>query len=1506
MARLGRLGFLGVAVVFHVIYILSIFDVYFRSPIVSGMRAYSVDTARAPAQRLVLYVGDGLRADKAFQFFPDPSPSANHNDSSAQELRPLAPFLRSKVLDEGTFGVSHTRVPTESRPGHVALIAGLYEDVSSVTTGWKLNPVNFDSVFNRSRHTWQWGSPDILPMFSTGAVPGRVTDDTYGAEFEDFSKDATELDYWVFDKVKQLFEDAKTDADLNARLRQDKIVFFLHLLGLDTTGHAYRPYSREYLHNIKVVDEGVKEITKLIDDFYSDDQTAYIFTADHGMSDWGSHGDGHPDNTRTPLIAWGAGVATPNTVSSGTAAGHEDGFSHDWHLDHVQRHDVAQADVATLMAYLAGLEFPVNSVGELPLSYLDASDEEKAKAMLVNARGILEMYRVKEEAKKATVFRYKPYPSFAGVGQTADERLKQLENMAEDGRYQQAIDDSDALMRLGLQGLRYLQTYDWLFLRTLVTAGYLGWIAFAFTTAVDAYILDGKFDAKRTASSVTAFASVLVALYSFLFVQSSPLTYYLYALFPVMFWEEVFVRRSALAAGKNKLFTKFSGEDRVKLSLNFLAYIGILEVMVQSYYHREIYTICYLLATAWPAFYGMQFLLENIILCATWALGCVSMSIFTLLPAIKTESTTMILIGGLLILAVGVIYIEKSLLSSTSRSKSGLGAPKADGTSRMILGIQVGLVALAMLVTRSSVASLQAKQGLPLGTQLVGWFTLASHRQSMQRAITPPSPADSEERSTFRTERLTRWASASSLYQAALMASKNGTEPATSSAMPATPTSPTATVAFITQSKQPADTTEEVGGIQRTDTDSTDTASVASYGRPTTLKPLRPEDSKVSLLSRLQTNTDEQSWRRTMKRYPVVVQIIIVILFLPVFGAAFLYVCWKNLKRRLSSRSAMDRGRLPSNADYRRPSVADAAMVKPEGEEEVPPEAPEADPAAKPNGQGEIQSEVPEEVPPETPEEDPARKPNGQGGVQPEVPEEESKDIKRSWSLRRSWSKIKASRQPQPIPLLPREKQPATSINTVESSRSAVRGRSEIREEDPTSSKRSIARNVPKTTRPGASSVVTIKDRSRSNSRDRPFQPLRRTSSRTSSRGSLRALPRMREGDPNMLERIWSSESVAGSPPRLPALINDYQPNTTTRGRASVRPLRAVHAQDSSTAVRPLAPASNRTQSVPAAGSPPASAAPSVNPQLAARTRRRSNSQASTRLPPTVQTRDFGARVQPPVVPISATFATNRAQSVPRAAAGRRRSSTVSTDVVHDIPRDHYLHRLVVIFLAFGPMFIILTISYEGLFYLAITATLVSWVRLEHRIHQRHLPTSSPPASTDPSLQLTTPLAPALSAAKARERALETGDYRALTLADARICLFFLFLLQSAFFSTGNIASISSFSLDAVYRLLPIFDPFSQGALLLLKLLAPFALVSANLGILTRRLKLRGGSLFAVVMGIGDYLTLRFFWEVKDEGSWLDIGESITLFRYCEYAVHIRGGAGGAQRGFHQGGRVCG
>ncbi|KAL4769717.1 Phosphatidylinositolglycan class N-domain-containing protein [Aspergillus nidulans var. acristatus] len=941
MARLGRTGFLTLAVVFHLIYAYSIFDIYFVSPIVSGMRSFRVERgpgSEAPAKRLVLFVADGLRADKAFELTPDPDLA---EDSNGDDLTFLAPFIRSRVLSHGTFGISHTRVPTESRPGHVALIAGLYEDVSAVTTGWKLNPVNFDSVFNRSRHTWSWGSPDILLMFKEGAVSGRVDADTYGEELEDFTSDATALDVWVFDKVKELFASAKNDPELNAKLREDKNVFFLHLLGLDTTGHAYRPYSKEYLRNIKLVDQGIKEISQLVEDFYGDDKTAFVFTADHGMSDWGSHGDGHPDNTRTPLVAWGSGVAPPKQPQRGVPSGHEDGVSADWHLNQVQRNDVAQADVAALMAYLVGLDFPTNSVGQLPLEYIEGTPREKALAAFANTQEVLEMYHVKEEHKKAALLRYRPFePLASDYGNSAEQRLAMIKDLIDRGFYEDAIEKSAALFTTALEGLRYLQTYDWLFLRTIVTLGYVGWIAYALTTVIHLHVLHGASESDRTTASISFFSSVLVALFSVFLYQGSPWRYYLYGFFPIFFWEEVFARRKTFHAGREILLGHVrSVGDHFSFGFQLLLYVGVLEALVHSYFQREIYTVCFILGGFWPVFYGLDFLRKHAAICGTWSVGCLLMSTFTLLPANKVEDIDTITYGGAFMLLTGLLYLlfEDEILGTSHQpaAVSGKG-------SRNIMGLQLGMVLLALIVTRSSAASLQAKQGLPFGNQVVGWGVL-----------------------------------------------------------------------------------------------------IASL-------------------------------------------------------------------------------------------------------------------------------------------------------------------------------------------LLP-----------------------------------------------------------------------------------------------------------------------------------------------------------------------------------------------------------FAHRLY---------------------------------------PNSHYLHRLMIIFLTFSPTFIILTISYEGLFYFAFCMTLVTWVRLEHATYVY----TAKPVAKQVQETVESPKKASTDATAVVDG--ETYRFRTLTVSDARVALFFFFLLQSAFFSTGNIASISSFSLDSVYRLIPVFNPFSQGALLILKLLIPFAIISANLGILNRRLEVAPSALFMVVMAISDVMTLNFFYMVRDEGSWLDIGTTISHF----------------------------
>lgn len=221
----------------------------------------------------------------------------------------------------------------------------MYEDVSAVTRGWSTNPVPFDSVFNQSSHTFSFGSNDILPMFKLGASdPDRVDTFSYGHEFEDFSKDAVGLDLFVLDQLKELIKNSTTNAILDRTMRSEGTVFFLHLLGLDTTGHSYRPHGPEYHRSIRVVDFVVQETVRLLQEFYMDDgETAFVFTADHGMSTLGNHGDGTPDNTRTPLVAWGKGVAFEEGERSGN-----DQYSHRWELEGARR-DVEQADIAVLM-----------------------------------------------------------------------------------------------------------------------------------------------------------------------------------------------------------------------------------------------------------------------------------------------------------------------------------------------------------------------------------------------------------------------------------------------------------------------------------------------------------------------------------------------------------------------------------------------------------------------------------------------------------------------------------------------------------------------------------------------------------------------------------------------------------------------------------------------------------------------------------------------------------------------------------------------------------------------------------------------------------------------------------------------------------------------------------------------------------------------------------------------------------------------------------------------------
>ncbi|XP_033251404.1 GPI ethanolamine phosphate transferase 1-like [Drosophila miranda] len=177
------------ALVVHVLLLGSIFVIYFRSPVINGLKPHTPFIGyglEAPANRMVLIVTDGLRAAS---FFED---NCRH-----------VPHLREIFMREGLVGISRTLLKC-----------------------WKENPIDFDTVLNRCGHSYSWGAPDILNIFQklAGENDPRMYFDAYSHDMDFSGKHKTyELDEWVFRQVRFLLNRKKDEL----RKYQPKTVYLL-------------------------------------------------------------------------------------------------------------------------------------------------------------------------------------------------------------------------------------------------------------------------------------------------------------------------------------------------------------------------------------------------------------------------------------------------------------------------------------------------------------------------------------------------------------------------------------------------------------------------------------------------------------------------------------------------------------------------------------------------------------------------------------------------------------------------------------------------------------------------------------------------------------------------------------------------------------------------------------------------------------------------------------------------------------------------------------------------------------------------------------------------------------------------------------------------------------------------------------------------------------------------------------------------------------------------------
>lgn len=75
------------AIFVHIILLLSIFDIYFKSPIINNVPV-TISKSKAPAKRLVLFVADGLRAEALIKT----------KETAIEDMKEVAPFLRFFIL----------------------------------------------------------------------------------------------------------------------------------------------------------------------------------------------------------------------------------------------------------------------------------------------------------------------------------------------------------------------------------------------------------------------------------------------------------------------------------------------------------------------------------------------------------------------------------------------------------------------------------------------------------------------------------------------------------------------------------------------------------------------------------------------------------------------------------------------------------------------------------------------------------------------------------------------------------------------------------------------------------------------------------------------------------------------------------------------------------------------------------------------------------------------------------------------------------------------------------------------------------------------------------------------------------------------------------------------------------------------------------------------------------------------------------------------------------------
>ena len=224
--------------------------------------------------------------------------------------------------------------------------------ISEMMTGVPNAPINglrnFDLNHPGNNDPWLLAAND--PRYKVGIVGSYVMGNLYSS-FEEINFQNTfkgHSDYYDGDlETLEVANDWLSNSMFN--------VMAIHFSGPDKVGHTWGADSDEYRDKLLHVDKQVSSLLQLIPQNWS-----VVVTADHGMTDMGTHGSSE-DITREV-----AAIISGPKVSVGSST------------------NIHQRDISAMMPMVLGLPFPIQLHGKIPLDIFDHSQTENSVLELWN------------------------------------------------------------------------------------------------------------------------------------------------------------------------------------------------------------------------------------------------------------------------------------------------------------------------------------------------------------------------------------------------------------------------------------------------------------------------------------------------------------------------------------------------------------------------------------------------------------------------------------------------------------------------------------------------------------------------------------------------------------------------------------------------------------------------------------------------------------------------------------------------------------------------------------------------------------------------------------------------------------------------------------------------------------------------------------------------------------------------------------------------------------------